>query len=81
MTEKKGNAVKIRDGVRVRNVAGMCSFQGGSGSLHKVSKHVGQDNAGNDFIDKRSFSEMKEPKQIQDQGLWRSTRQRRMSHT
>ena len=44
--ENKGNTVKIRDtygNERVRNVADVGCFGGGSYSLHKVSKDAGRD--------------------------------------
>ena len=74
---KKGNTVKITDAYgneRVHNVADVRCLRGASGSLLKVQKRAGQDKASDDFID-----DTKESRQDQNQGLWRSTRQRRMS--
>ena len=79
--EKKGNTVKIRDAYeneRVRNVADVLYFRERSDSLHKVPNRAGRDKASDDFIDETSFSDTKESRQDQDQGLRRSTRQRRM---
>ena len=77
----KRSTVKIRDAyvkTRAQNVADMRCFWGGSDSLHKVPKGAGQDMTSDDFMDEKSFSETKEPRQDQDQALRRSTRQRRM---
>ena len=79
--EKKGNTVKIRDADGnecVRNVADVRCFRGGSDSLHKVPKCAGRDKARGAFIDETSFSNTKGSRQDQDQGLRRSTRQRRI---
>ena len=81
MIEKKGNTVKIRDAYeneRIRNVADVRCFGERSDSLHKVPNRAGRDKASDDFIDETSFSDTKESRQYQDQGLRRSTRQRRM---
>ena len=77
----KRSTVKIRDAyvkTRAQNVADMRCSWGGSDSLHKVPKGAGQDMTSDDFMDEKSFSETKEPRQDQDQALRRSTRQRRM---
>ena len=47
----------------------MHCFRGESDFLHKVPKHAGQGKASDDFIDEMSFSETKESRQDQDQGL------------
>ena len=76
------NTVKIRDAYgkeRVWNVANVLCFWGRSDSLHKVSKSVWQDKANNDFTDETIFSETEEWRQDQDQRLWISTRQKRMT--
>ena len=81
VTEKKGNPVKIKDAYgnkHVQIVTDVCCFWGGSDSLHKVPKHARQDQASDDFINEASFSKTKESRQVQDQGLQRSTRHRRM---
>ena len=46
VTEKKGNTVKIKDvygNKRVRNIADVRCFRGGSDSLNKVPKGTGRD--------------------------------------
>ena len=66
---KNGNTAKIRDAYgneRVRNVADVRCFRGGSDSLHKVPKCAGRGKASNDFMDEASFSDTKELRQ--DQG-------------
>ena len=79
VTEKKGNTVKMRDTYGkewVRNVVDISCFRGRSDSLNKVPKRAGQDEASAGFINETSFCGVKESRQVQDQGLRRSARQR-----
>ena len=82
MIKNGKNTVKIRDAYgkeHVWNVANVLCFWGRSDSLHKESKSVWQDKANNDFTDETIFSETEEWRQDQDQRLWISTRQKRMT--